>query len=200
MDLSALIAFNIALLAAMAAPGPALMLAIRQSVAGGFATGFATGVGLALAACLWTAAALLGLHAVFAVVPWAYLALKTAGALYLLWLAYGLWRDAGAPVGDAPAARGRAVATGVLVNLANPKSVLFAASVLIVVFPRDMALWEKAAVVGNHFVVECVVYGLVAACLSSPPAQAAYLRLKSMFDRVAAVVLGGLGLRLLLDR
>ena len=47
MDWTHLLAFNLTLLAAMAAPGPALLFALRQSIAGGFATGVATGAGLA---------------------------------------------------------------------------------------------------------------------------------------------------------
>ena len=71
MTTAEFIAFNLTLLAALAAPGPALLYALRQSVAGGFAAGVATGAGLATMAAVWTGTALLGLNAVFAVVPWA---------------------------------------------------------------------------------------------------------------------------------
>ena len=39
---------------------------------------------------------------------------------------------------------------GVLINLTNPNSVMFAAVVLIVVFPPKLGLAEKAFIVGNH--------------------------------------------------
>jgi len=42
----------------VAAPGPALLFALRQSIAGGFAAGAATGAGLGLVAALWTGAAM----------------------------------------------------------------------------------------------------------------------------------------------
>ncbi|EPX78431.1 LysE family translocator [Salipiger mucosus] len=195
-----LLAFNAALLAAMAAPGPALLFALRQSIAGGFRTGVATGAGLGLVAAGWTAAALLGLGALFALVPWAYLALKITGALYLMRVAWTLWRDAYAPVADSAHPGARAFLGGVLVNLSNPKSVLFAASVLAVIFPQDMTLADKALIVLDHFVIELCVYTAFAALLAAPPARAGYLRLKPVLDRVAAAVLGALGLRLLLDR
>ena len=123
MTTAQLIAFNLTLLAAMAAPGPALLYALRQSVAGGFVAGVATGAGLGLMAALWTAAALLGLNAVFALVPWAYLVLKTAGALYLIWIAIQLWRNAHQPVSDSAHPGARAFLGGMLVNLANPASI-----------------------------------------------------------------------------
>jgi threonine/homoserine/homoserine lactone efflux protein len=195
-----LLAFNLTLLAAMAVPGPALLYALRQSVAGGFWTGTATGAGLGLMAALWTGAALLGLNAVFALVPWAYLLLKSAGALYLIWIAIQLWRDARKPVADSARPGARAFLGGLLINLANPKSVLFAGAVLVVIFPPELSLAAKALIVANHFAVEVTVYALFAACLSSAPARAGYLRLKPLIDRAASVILGALGLRLLFGR
>ncbi|MHA6323970.1 LysE family translocator [Roseivivax sp. CAU 1753] len=200
MDAAHIIAFNLALLAAMAAPGPALLFALRQSIAGGFRAGFATGLGLAVAAAFWTSMALAGLEAVFVLVPAAYLVLKIGGALYLIYIAYTLWRDARQPLEDSAGPGRRAFLGGMLVNLANPKSVLFAASVLVVIFPAGLQLADKALIVANHFAVEVAVYGLFAALLATPPARAGYLRLKTGMDRVAAAVLGALGLRLLLDR
>ncbi|MDA7424333.1 LysE family translocator [Thalassococcus lentus] len=200
MEWTHLLAFNLALLAAMAAPGPALLFALRQSIAGGFATGLATGIGLALMAAIWTAAALLGLEIVFALFPLAFTLMKLAGAAYLLWIAYQLWRDARQPVADNAQPGARAFWGGFLVNLGNPKSMLFAASVLVVIFPPDLTLSAKAAIVLNHFAVEVMIYGLFAALLSSGPARAGYLRAKPVIDRIAAAVLGLLGLRLLFGR
>ncbi|MBY6115700.1 LysE family translocator [Mameliella alba] len=195
-----LLAFNLTLLAAMAAPGPALLYALRQSIAGGFRVGVATGAGLGLMAATWTGAALLGLEVLFTLFPFAYGAMKLAGAFYLLWIAYGLWRDARKPVTDSAHPGARAFLGGLLVNLLNPKSVLFAASVLVVIFPAGMTVTQKALVVCNHLVVEVAVYSLFALLLSTPPARAGYLRAKPVIDRVASAILAALGLRLLLSR
>jgi threonine/homoserine/homoserine lactone efflux protein len=200
MDWPHLLAFNLTLLAAMAAPGPALLFALRQSIVGGFGTGMATGAGLGLMAALWTAAALFGLDVLFTLFPWAFVAIKTVGAAYLIWLAYGMWRDAHTPVGQAADPGARAFAGGVLVNLSNPKAVLFAASVLVVIFPPDLSLADKALIVTNHLIVELMVYAGFAALLSTRPARDGYLRLKPVIDRIAALILGALGLKLLLGR
>lgn len=202
MEPAQLIAFNLTLLAAMAAPGPAMLLAIRATLTGGRTHGIATGLGLGTMAAAWTALALLGLDAVFALFPWAYLAMKFAGALYLMWIAVGMWRAARTPLADTapPVPRHRAFLTGLGVNLANPKSALFAAAVLVVIFPAGLGALEMALIVANHLVVEWLVYGLFAMALSTGPARAGYLHLKPLLDRAAAAVLGALGLRLLLDR
>lgn len=203
MDWPHILAFNLTLLAAMASPGPALLLALKTTLAAGRMAGIATGLGLGSMAAIWTAMGLLGLEAVFTLFPWAYLLLKTGGALYLLYIAWGMWRDASHPlppvVQDAPRLR-RAFATGFAVNVGNPKSVLFASAVLVVIFPPGLSLADKSLIVLNHLVVECVVYALFAMALSTAPARAGYLRLKPAIDRIAALVLGGLGLRLLLSK
>lgn len=200
MEPAQLIAFNLALLAAMASPGPALLVALRSTLAAGRGAGIATGAGLGLVAALWTLAALLGLDALFELVPWAYAGLKTAGALYLIWIAVEAWRHARAPLGPAPAAGRRAFLTGALVNLGNPKSVLFAAAVLVVIFPPTLSLSEKALVTLNHFLVEVTVYAALAVLLGRDAVRVRYLALKPALDRAAALVLGALGLRLLFDR
>lgn len=200
MELSHLVAFNLTLLAAMASPGPALLLALRMSMVGGYGAGVATGAGLGLMAATWTAAALLGLQAAFTLFPWAYAALKTAGALYLMWLAWGMWRDARKPLGSTTVPNSKAFRAGVLVNLGNPKSVLFASAVLIVIFPAGLSFGEKTLIVANHLIVEVIVYSIFAALLASRPARDGYLRAKPWLDRLCAAILGALGLRLLVGR
>ena len=195
-----LLAFNAVLLAALLSPGPALLFALRTALADGRASGIAAGLGLGAIAAVWTLAALLGLEGLFAVFPWAYGLFKAGGALYLIYIAYGTWRDAKAPLDAAARPRGRALFDGALINLGNPKSVLFAASVLVVIFPKGLTASEIALIVANHAVVEWLFYGLFAALLSGQAARRAYLGAKPGLDRTAAFVMGALGLKLLLDR
>ncbi|PYG31871.1 LysE family translocator [Pelagimonas varians] len=200
MDWTHLLAFNLTLLAALASPGPAFLFALRQAITGGLRVGLSTGLGLSLMAATWMGAALLGLEAVFTLFPWAYLAVKTIGALYLIWIAIGLWRNAAQPLAASPQPGAQAFWGGVLVNVANPKSMIFAASVLVVIFPAGLSWGEKAFIVVDQFVVEVIAYSLFAALLSTPPARSGYLRLKPVFDRIAGAVLGLLGLKLLVGR
>ena len=200
MTLAHLIAFNAVLIVSILSPGAAFLMAVRSSVANGRRAGIATGLGLGIMASLWTLAALLGMDAVFALFPWAFATLKIGGALYLIYLAVKTWRGAAAPLGSNPKAPGRAFIDGFLVNLGNPKSVLFAAAVLVVVFPPDLGAGEIALVTLNHLVLEIVFYTICAFILTAPAARAQFLRAKPVIDRTAAVLLGGLGLKLLLQR
>ena len=201
MELAHLIAFNLALLAALLSPGPAMLMAIRTTLASGRRAGILFGVGLGAAAACWTGSALLGLNLIFQMFPFAYMTLKFAGAIYLVWLAISTWRHAHDPIETTgEISTGNLVRAGALVNLANPKSVLFASAVLLVIFPPDMGLSGKVIVVLNQFVVESLAYLVFATLLSTRPARDGFLRLKPGLDRVTAAVLGALGLRLLLDR
>ncbi|UOA27534.1 LysE family transporter [Pseudosulfitobacter sp. DSM 107133] len=197
MSLESLIAFNAVLIAALLSPGAAFLTSVRISVSAGRAAGMATGLGLATMAALWTTAALMGLEGLFALFPWAYTTLKIAGAFYLIWIAVQTWRHARTPLGDVSVPRGRAFLTGFLVNLGNPKSMLFAGAIIVVIFPQGLDPVHIALIVANHFVLELVFYTACAVLLSTGPARARYIAAKPVLDRIAAVALGGFGLKLL---
>ena len=157
-------------------------------------------------------------------------ALKIVGALYLMYLASRLWKQAADPVlpfsdphhdtahqvtfqqilptGGSIGGSKRIwsltvlrshFVRGVLINLTNPKSVMFAAVVLIVVFPPNLGLAEKAFIVGNHLALEWVFYFCLTWLVSRPAVTRRYLKAKQLFDRCAAGVMAALGLRLLLS-
>ncbi len=181
-------------------PGPALLMAIQTSLSAGRTAGVAVGIGLGSMAATWTLTALLGLGAVFRLFPTVYAAAKFAGAAYLIYLAWRMWRHASALVETRTAPAKRAVRQGFMVNLLNPKSVLFAAGVLVTVFPAGLDAADSALIVANHFLVEVACYSALAFCMSTEAVARRYMRTKRNIDRGAAVILGALGIRLLLSR
>ena len=195
-----LVAFNIALLVAIASPGPALLMATHASASRGRAAGVAAGVGLGLMAAIWTMMALLGLAVVFELFPMVYVGAKIAGGAYLLFLAYKMWRNASAPINARTPLARHAFRQGFLVNLLNPKSVLFAAAVLVAVFPAGLSVFESFVIVTNHFLVEVAFYTTLAFCMSTQAVSKRYMRAKVYIDRSAAIILGALGIRLVLSR
>ena len=200
MTVEHLIAFNIALFAAIASPGPAMLIAIQTTLRSGRKVGIALGCGLGIMAATWTMMALLGLEAVFQLVPWAYAAARFVGAIYLLYIAWGMWRGARDTIETKMKPARHAFKQGILVNATNPKSVLFAAAVLIVIFPANMTLFENAVVVLNHVIVELICYTALAFGMSTQAVSKGYLAAKVYLDRMASMVLGALGLRLLISR
>ncbi|GIT91959.1 threonine transporter [Jannaschia pagri] len=198
LTLGHLAAFNVALFFAVAAPGPAFVLCVQASLNGGRRQGILTGVGLAVMAGLWTLGALWGLETVFTLVPLAYTILKIGGAVLVLAFAIQIWRGANQPVAEpVPVSTRRAVLTGFLLNLGNPKSILFSAGVLLVIFPPGLSGVEMAVVTVNHILLEILVYAALASLLAREDVRSRYLAMKPFLSRAMALVLGGLGLRLL---
>lgn len=200
MTIEQLLGFNLALIVAIASPGPALLVAIQTTVSAGRRSGIAIGCGLALMAAMWTLMALLGLDAVFTIFPWAYAVMKTVGALYLIYIAWNMWRGARDEIETTIKPARNSFKQGLLINVLNPKSVLFAAAVLVVIFPASMSWTDNLIVVVNHLVVEVIFYIALAFGMSTSAVNRTYLKMKVYIDRFASVVLGGLGIRLLADR
>ena len=191
------------LLGAMS-PGPAFVLIARTAVTRGMAAAWAAILGLALGAALWTAAAIWGLQAVFAAVPWLERALPFAGGMFLLYLAVTIWRHATAPAPTVEterlAARSGAgtFLNAFVIQVSNPKIMVFFGSIFMAVLPPQMPLWVELTILAMIFVNEFTWYGIVATVFASAPARAAYSGAKSWIDRAMAGLLGVLGIRLLL--
>ncbi|MGI9350131.1 MAG: LysE family translocator [Rhizobiaceae bacterium] len=200
MTIELILAFNLALLAALVSPGPALLMAIRTNLVKGRSAGIRFGAGVGLMASVWTMMALLGLDSVFALFPWAYVFMKIVGAMYLLYLAWNTWRKACKPLDYSARAANHAFSEGFLLNMSNPKSVLFAATVLIVIFPPDLSFHAKAFIMANQFIVEFVSYSILAFVLNTRSVSERLLSAKTHLDRFAAFILCGLGIRLLFQK
>lgn len=121
--------YLLACLLLAATPGADMALFVSRTLSGGRAEGFAAQAGASVGLIVHTFAAALGLSALLAASAEAYEVVKFAGALYLLWLAWRAIRHGSALKlkAEAPARGGRkgAFASGLLINLTNPKIVLF---------------------------------------------------------------------------
>lgn len=109
-----------------------MLYVLSRSVGQSRAAGFASAFGLALGGMLLAIATAFGLAALFAQMPQLVTILRYAGSLYLVWLGIGMIANARAParhdlpVRTAPhASLPTIVGQGVMVELLNPKTVLF---------------------------------------------------------------------------
>jgi threonine/homoserine/homoserine lactone efflux protein len=119
-------------------PGPDTALTIRNALLGGRAAGVATAAGVALGLAVWTAAASAGLAALLVASQPAFVAVKLAGAAYLVLLGattlVHALRGRGDPHEDSGRARrlrpAAALRQGVLNDLGNPKIAVFFTTLL----------------------------------------------------------------------
>lgn len=120
-----LLAFVPAALALVLAPGADMMFSLAQGLRGGARPAIAASAGSSLGAMVHVTLAGVGLGALVAQFPWLFGAIRWIGAGYLLWLAYKTLTTPLA-AGDLPAARpSRAFRDAMIVNLSNPKVILF---------------------------------------------------------------------------
>jgi len=127
--LETLLAFAVATALFAYFPGPALLYTAAQTLARGKRAGFMAAFGIHIGCYAHVIAAAAGLSAVFRHVPEAYLALKFAGAAYLIWLGICMFRRpkeaTGATPAAAPKSARRAFLDSVVVELLNPKVAIF---------------------------------------------------------------------------
>jgi threonine/homoserine/homoserine lactone efflux protein len=191
-------------LMAVISPGQSFLFVARTAVAAGRAPALAATLGMAVGSCVWAAAAMLGMAVVLQQAAWAYTLLKLAGGIYLIYLAVMLWLNASSPieVGVSGVRRTRLAASlrqGFLIQIANPKVVVFFGSIFFALLPADPPLWAMLAAICIVFVNEAGWYATVSVLLSAPRSRSAFLRFKAALDRAMAGALGLIGARLIAD-
>jgi threonine/homoserine/homoserine lactone efflux protein len=181
-------------------PGPSFVFVVRTSVAQSRRAGLASALGMGVGAFIFGALAVAGLRTVMEEGGWLLTGLKIAGGLYLVHLAWRIWRGAAEPLevraGEAPAETGRAFWFGLGTQLSNPKIVAVFGAVFAALLPADPALWVMLALPPLIFLQETFWYAVVAYAFSSSRPRALYLAAKLWIDRSAAALIGLLGLRL----
>jgi threonine/homoserine/homoserine lactone efflux protein len=184
-------------------PGPSFVMVARSAVAATRANGLAAALGMGTGGTVFAAAALLGLQALLASVPWLYLALKIGGGGYLAYLGYRIWKGAKSPLmfaaggaQDSQRTLTRSFILGLGTQLSNPKTAIVYGSIFASLLPRDVPATLVVALPIVVFAIEAGWYSVVALLLSSAPARDAYLRYKSWVDRAAGGVMALLGIRL----
>jgi RhtB (resistance to homoserine/threonine) family protein len=183
-------------------PGPDNLFVLMHSASQGRKAGLWVVLGLCTGLVIHTVAVTLGLAAVFAASAGAFTALKFAGAGYLAYLA---WQAHRAPTGleeagaDTAGSAWRLYRRGILMNLTNPKVVLFFLAFLPqFVRPETGPVATQLAWLGLLFIVATLIaFGLIAH-------MAGYLgdrlrrsgRAQRALNQTAGVVFAGLALRL----
>lgn len=125
VDPIVMLAFVPAALALNLTPGADMMFCFGQGLRSGPRAALAADVGIALGAMVHVLLAGLGLGAIVATTPWVFDVIRWVGIVYLLWLAYGAMRGGALPASVAVTAPRRAFRDGFLVNISNPKVILF---------------------------------------------------------------------------
>jgi threonine/homoserine/homoserine lactone efflux protein len=172
MNPDTLALFALASIALAVTPGPTMLLALSNGIAGGMrAAGWGiAGASLGSSVVIGTVA--LGLGSLLAASEWLFNAIRVVGVVYLVWLGVKLWRAQPPDMAAALAAssarplRGRlAMARSLAVALSNPKSLLFFAAFLPQFVDTARPQGSQYLILGALFVGidTCVMLGYAAA-------------------------------------
>jgi len=189
-------------------PGQDTALIVRRTLAGGRRAGLLVALGVCTGQLLWTLAVGAGVAALLLAWQPAFLALRYAGAAYLIYLGAHALRDAirgtGADpdTGDSksavPAARSAAAyRQGLISNLGNAKVAVFFTSLL----PQFGSTFPAMLVLGLIFASITLVW--LSCYAAAVDRLGGWLRrpaVRRALDAVTGTVLGALGVRLATER
>jgi len=128
MSIYGLLTFCAVYALAVATPGPGIAAVIARSLAHGFKGAPAFVAGFIIGDLTWFAIAATGLAAVARTAETVFVAIKWAGVVYLLYLAWKLWTSPAERVAveaDERQHGWRAFMASLMLTLANPKAILF---------------------------------------------------------------------------
>ena len=144
------IAFMLACWVISVSPGAGAIASMSSGLNYGFRHGYWNAIGLQLALLLQIAIVAAGAGVLFATTPWAFLIVKWFGVAYLLYLAYLQWA---APAQSIEIqheltrkSAGKLVMYGFLVNMSNPKAIVFLLAVLPQFLDLSKPQWAQYAI------------------------------------------------------
>jgi threonine/homoserine/homoserine lactone efflux protein len=128
MTLDTILSFFLTSLVLTIAPGPDVMYILSQSISKGRNYGIAAAFGLSTGLLFHTTLLAFGISTMITAIPWLFQAIKIFGALYLLWIAYQVFKSpASFHLKESAAVDNpmKNVTQGLIMNISNPKVMLF---------------------------------------------------------------------------
>ena len=185
-------------------PGPDTAITLRATLLGGRRAGVLTALGVISGQACWTVAASAGATALLLASEPAFMAVKLAGAAFLIYLGlHALWtalRGGGAPpaVGRGPRLDGRtAYRQGLISDLSNPKMAAFFTSLL----PQFSSSFAGMLALGLLFCALTFAWlALYAAAAARAGDVLRRARVRRTLEGCTGAVLVALGLRLATER
>jgi len=131
-------------------PGAGAIASMSSGLNYGFRHGYSNAIGLQLALALQILIVAAGVGVLFATTSWAFLVVKWFGVIYLLYLAYKQWT---APTQDIEIkqettykSRRSLMLNGFVVNISNPKAIVFLLAVLPQFLDLNRPQWPQYAI------------------------------------------------------
>lgn len=181
-DIASFAAFSLIALGMVLTPGPNMIYLVSRSISQGRGAAFLSLIGVGAGFLFYMFAAALGITSLLLAVPYAYDALRAAGALYLLYLAWQTVRPGGRSPFQVrnlpPDGPRKLLLMGLLTNLLNPKvAVMYLSLLPQFIHPEQGSVLTQAVALGfNQIAISLsvntiliVIAGSLSAFLAARP-------------------------------
>ena len=194
----------IAALVAGASPGPATSLLLAPRWALGRGSGLSLASGISTGSLIWAISAAFGLGAIMLANAWVFEVIRYFGAAYLMYLAYKSARSAISSkeikVKSLTGSRSTLFTKGLLLQLTNPKAILFIGSLYSLGIPAGSSIQGLVIVISAVGTLGFVIFHGYAILFSSKAMTRLYLRLRRWFEGAFAIGFGAASFKILTAR
>lgn len=198
MTFSSLCIFLLVLGAGAAIPGPDIVAILARALSHGFKNTLALISGILFGHALWTVAAALGLVVLVQTLGSAFVVIKFAAAIYLIYLAWNLWNahtEATLSSADNSNDRRSGFISGLLISLSNPKAMIFFGTVMPTVLPiANLTVLQLVLVLFLSTTTMFIVFGAWAAVASRARIALQNASSRRALNRGSALALAGAGI------
>jgi homoserine/homoserine lactone efflux protein len=201
IDAAILLPYVLACILFSVVPGPSVTIVVANSLAGGTRAGLLTILGTEIAMLVMVTIVALGLEMVMTVVSEAFLVIKLVGAAYLIWIGWKMFNSTGKlalePGEKLPTAR--YLWQGAVVNLSNPKTLLFLGAFLPQFVDMSRAAFGQIMILGLIVMAVATASDCIYAILAGQARHVLTTARVRLVSRVSGVILmlGGAWLALL---
>jgi len=194
------LAFLTVMLAMSVMPGPAVLFAVAAGMSKGFKGALLATLGMNLAAMVWFVGSALGLVILAATVPWVFKVTGWLGVGYILQLGVDALRGAlkkdAAPPRAMRAPSSAVFRDGFIVQVTNPKALLFFTAILPPFVEIDRPVWPQM----GAFAIALVAldtffmlgYGVLGAAFAHKMQEPKFRRVFGIFVGTVLIVVSGL--------
>lgn len=203
--------FAVVALLIVMVPGVDSLLVLKNTILHGRKAGILTMLGIILVLIVWTTLAVLGLAAVISKSLYVFLFIKYAGALYLVYLGIQSWRARAQSVTLQEAAIPEkqpfkntmlnCMMQGLTTDLLNPKTLLLYVTLMPQFIQPNQAANIQLIILASVLMIIAIFWlGIVVFIINMIRQWFLQPKIQSAFNKVTALVLVGLGVRIATEK
>lgn len=191
IDTAILLPYLLACVLFSVVPGPSVSVVVANSLAAGTRAGLLTILGTEIAMIVMVTIVALGLDVVMNVVAEAFVVIKLVGAAYLIWIGFKMFTSSGqlsfAPSEKLPV--WRYLRQGAVVNLSNPKTLLFLGAFLPQFVDTSRPAFGQIMILGLIVMAVATASDCVYAVLAGQARQVLTAARVKLMSRVSGAIL-----------